>query len=173
MTIALLAEHWQVSQCKIHRMITEGLPVLQFDRAVRIHPKVAAKLGSRLWCRGRKQTPMETEPVPDPKRTPGAGATETQRRPSPRRAAVSADPAVAGEVYINREQLRSLVPASDMSVWRWQRNPAIAFPRSVKLGENGRNFWWLPAIRAWLQRREERAEPRNPPDGDGQTEQIV
>jgi predicted DNA-binding transcriptional regulator AlpA len=64
-----------------------------------------------------------------------------------------------------------------MSLWRWQRNPAIAFPPPVKLGENGRNFWWLPAIRAWLRRREERAEPKNPPagggEGDGQTEQIV
>jgi predicted DNA-binding transcriptional regulator AlpA len=95
--------------------------------------------------------------------TPGADATETQRRQHHhRRAAVSADPALAGEVYINREQLRSLVPASDMSLWRWQRNPAIAFPPPVKLGENGRNFWWLPAIRAWLRRRETTAPQVTP-----------
>jgi hypothetical protein len=52
---------------------------------------------------------------------PGADATEMQRRRSHRRrAAVSADPALAGEVHIYCEQLRSLIPASDMSLWRWR-----------------------------------------------------
>jgi predicted DNA-binding transcriptional regulator AlpA len=109
---------------------------------------------------------------------PGADETGIQRRPRHRRcAAVSADPAAAGEVYINREQLRSLVPASDMSLWRWQRNPAIAFPPPVKLGKNGRNYWWLPALHAWLRCREELGEPKNHSarrrKGDGKTEDTV
>jgi predicted DNA-binding transcriptional regulator AlpA len=81
---------------------------------------------------------------------------DTQRRPlRPKpRAVISADPSAAEERYINREQLRELIPASDMTVWRWQRDPKIAFPLPFKLGAGGRNFWWLPAIRAWLRRRE-------------------
>jgi predicted DNA-binding transcriptional regulator AlpA len=60
--------------------------------------------------------------------------------------------------YINREQLRTLIPASDMTLWRWQRNPKVAFPSPVKLGEDGRNYWWLPAIRSWMQQRQERSD---------------
>jgi predicted DNA-binding transcriptional regulator AlpA len=75
------------------------------------------------------------------------------RRPKPR-AVISADPVAAEERYINREQLRELIPASDMTLWRWQRDPEIAFPLPSKLGAGGRNFWWLPAVRAWLRKRE-------------------
>jgi predicted DNA-binding transcriptional regulator AlpA len=81
------------------------------------------------------------------------GALRGPPRPKPR-AVISVDPAAAEERYINREQLRELIPTSDMSVWRWQRDPKIAFPLPFKLGAGGRNFWWLPAVRAWLRRRE-------------------
>jgi predicted DNA-binding transcriptional regulator AlpA len=57
--------------------------------------------------------------------------------------------------YINREQLRALIPASDMTLWRWQRNPKVAFPCPIKLGDDGRNYWWLPAIRSWMRQRQE------------------
>jgi predicted DNA-binding transcriptional regulator AlpA len=80
--------------------------------------------------------------------------TRLPRRPKAR-AVISADPAAAENRYINRGQLRELIPASDMTLWRWQKDPEIAFPKPVKLGANGRNFWWLPTIRAWLRRREE------------------
>jgi predicted DNA-binding transcriptional regulator AlpA len=59
--------------------------------------------------------------------------------------------------YINREQLRALVPACDMTLWRWQRNPRVSFPAPVKLGDDGRNYWWLPSVRAWMRQREERS----------------
>jgi predicted DNA-binding transcriptional regulator AlpA len=49
-----------------------------------------------------------------------------------------------------------VIPASDMTIWRWQRDSEIAFPVPVKLGDNGRNYWWLPDVRAWMRRREER-----------------
>jgi predicted DNA-binding transcriptional regulator AlpA len=57
------------------------------------------------------------------------------------------------ERYIGRRELRRLFPVSDMTIWRWQHDPQIAFPAPAKLGINGRNFWWLPAIREWEQRR--------------------
>jgi hypothetical protein len=61
MTVAQLAEHWQLSPRTIHRMITQGLPVLQFGRALRIHPKVVVKLESHLLRRGKSQTQTDTE----------------------------------------------------------------------------------------------------------------
>jgi predicted DNA-binding transcriptional regulator AlpA len=76
-------------------------------------------------------------------------AQPPRRKPS---AAISADPAAAEERYINREQLRELLPASDMTLWRWMRDPAIGFPALTKLGST-RNFWWLPDIRLWIRNR--------------------
>jgi hypothetical protein len=63
------------------------------------------------------------------------------------------------ERYVNREQLREIIPTSDMTLWRWQRDPKIGFPASVKLGADGRNYWWLPKVRAWMREREERRVP--------------
>jgi len=72
-----------------------------------------------------------------------------------RATAVTAPP--PEERYINRQQLRVLVPASDMTLWRWQQNPNVAFPVPVKLGAEGFNYWWLPTVREWMRRREERS----------------
>jgi predicted DNA-binding transcriptional regulator AlpA len=63
------------------------------------------------------------------------------------------------ERYISRRELRQLLPVSDMTIWRWQHDPQIAFPAPVKPGINGRNFWWLPAIRYWEQGRRTVVEP--------------
>jgi predicted DNA-binding transcriptional regulator AlpA len=82
---------------------------------------------------------------------PNRGANEGKRHA---RSPISADPGATNERYIKREQLRELVPSSDMSVWRWTHDPEIAFPRAVKLGSGGRNYWWLPAVLAWLRHRE-------------------
>lgn len=47
MTVDQVAKHWQLSPRAVRRMITQGrLQVLRFGRAVRIHPKVVAKLDS-------------------------------------------------------------------------------------------------------------------------------
>jgi predicted DNA-binding transcriptional regulator AlpA len=69
--------------------------------------------------------------------------------------------------YINREQLRELIPVVDMTIWRWERDPEIAFPAPVKLGADGRNYWWLPTVREWLGHRADRLavkreHPRSP-----------
>jgi len=75
---------------------------------------------------------------------------------SRRSGAAGAAPLVPEDRYINREELRAVIPTSDMTIWRWQRDSEIAFPVPVKLGDNGRNYWWLPDVRAWMRRREER-----------------
>jgi predicted DNA-binding transcriptional regulator AlpA len=50
------------------------------------------------------------------------------------------------ERYVNSKQLREIIPASVMTLWRWQRDPEVAFPAPVKLGADGRNYWWLPGV---------------------------
>jgi predicted DNA-binding transcriptional regulator AlpA len=57
------------------------------------------------------------------------------------------------ERYIGRRELRAMFPVSDMTIWRWTRDPAVAFPKPRKLGRNGRNFWWLPEILEWERHR--------------------
>ena len=50
---------------------------------------------------------------------------------------------------LNRRQLRALIPASDMTIWRWQRANLFPVPISI----NGRNYWRLDEIEAWLRDR--------------------
>ena len=62
-------------------------------------------------------------------------------------------PEKLSERYVSRRELRAHFPVSDMTIWRWMRDPEVAFPRSRKLGRNGRNFWWLPEILEWERQR--------------------
>jgi predicted DNA-binding transcriptional regulator AlpA len=57
------------------------------------------------------------------------------------------------ERYVGRGELREIFPVSDMTVWRWMRNPRVGFPKPVKLGADGRNYWWLPTLREWQDSR--------------------
>jgi predicted DNA-binding transcriptional regulator AlpA len=75
--------------------------------------------------------------------------------------AVLTPPPAPEDQYINRQQLRVLVPASDMTLWRWQRDDKVAIPAPVKLGADGRNYWYLPKVRDWMRRREERSAQIN------------
>jgi predicted DNA-binding transcriptional regulator AlpA len=63
------------------------------------------------------------------------------------------------ERYVNSKQLREIIPASVMTLWRWQRDPEVAFPAPVKLGADGRNYWWLPGVHTWMRDREKRRAP--------------
>jgi prophage regulatory protein len=56
---------------------------------------------------------------------------------------------VASSRLLNRRQLRALIPASDMTIWRWQRANLFPLPISI----NGRNYWRLDEIEAWLRDR--------------------
>jgi hypothetical protein len=42
-----------------------------------------------------------------------------------------------GERLLPRRELRGLVPVSDMTIWRWERDGL--FPRHLSI--NGRNYW--------------------------------
>ena len=50
---------------------------------------------------------------------------------------------------VNRRQLRGLIPASDMTIWRWEQTDQ--FPLHLTI--NGRNYWRLDEIEEWLDRR--------------------
>jgi len=56
--------------------------------------------------------------------------------------------------YVGRAEMRERYPVSDMTIWRWMRDPKISFPAPIKLGKNGRNYWWLPDLDAWDASRE-------------------
>ena len=51
--------------------------------------------------------------------------------------------------------------ASAMTIWRWQKDPAVAFPKPVKLG-NRANFWWLPDLTSWDNQRRAASQPGKP-----------
>lgn len=51
-----------------------------------------------------------------------------------------------GERLLNRRMLRQAVPASDMTIWRWERDEI--FPRHLTI--NGRNYWLRSEVMAWL-----------------------
>ena len=57
------------------------------------------------------------------------------------------------ERLLTRRLLRELVPVSDMTIWRWERDGL--FPRHLTV--NSRNYWLLSEVKAWLaaQRRGE------------------
>jgi predicted DNA-binding transcriptional regulator AlpA len=38
---------------------------------------------------------------------------------------------------------------SAMCLWRWRNNPALAFPRPVRIGSSSRLYWRLGDLRAW------------------------
>ena len=53
---------------------------------------------------------------------------------------------VPPKILITRRQLRLIIPASDMTIWRWER--AGSFPQHIRI--NGRNYWLSSEISAWL-----------------------
>jgi predicted DNA-binding transcriptional regulator AlpA len=54
------------------------------------------------------------------------------------------------ERLLPRRELRRLVPVSDMTIWRWERDGL--FPRHVSI--NGRNYWRLSEISEWMDRQQ-------------------
>lgn len=61
----------------------------------------------------------------------------------------------------NRQQLRSIWPVSDMTVWRAEQERG--FPRHVTI--NKRNYWPADAVDAWLEARvREGGSPRPAPE---------
>lgn len=63
--------------------------------------------------------------------------------------------ALEEDMLISGRQLRTIIPVSEMTIWRWHANPKyahIGFPKPKRV--NGRLFWKLEEIRAWWARRE-------------------
>lgn len=50
------------------------------------------------------------------------------------------------EKLLPRRLLRKLVPVSDMTIWRWERDGS--FPRHLTV--HGRNYWLNSEVRAWM-----------------------
>ena len=48
-----------------------------------------------------------------------------------------------GEMLLPRRALRKLIPVSDMTIYRWERDGI--FPRHLAI--NGRNYWRLSEVR--------------------------
>jgi predicted DNA-binding transcriptional regulator AlpA len=53
------------------------------------------------------------------------------------------------ERLLPRRELRTLVPVSDMTIWRWERDGF--FPRHLSI--NSRNYWRLSEVREWMDRQ--------------------
>ena len=62
----------------------------------------------------------------------------------------------SGEQLMNRRMLRQTVPASDMTIWRWERDGL--FPQHLNI--NGRNYWLRSEVMEWLARQKRGHRPR-------------
>jgi predicted DNA-binding transcriptional regulator AlpA len=54
------------------------------------------------------------------------------------------------ERLLPRRELRRIIPVSDMTIWRWERDGH--FPRHVSI--NGRNYWRLSEVSDWIERQQ-------------------
>ena len=52
----------------------------------------------------------------------------------------------SSERLLPRRELRNLVPVSDMTIWRWERDGQ--FPRHLSI--NGRNYWLRSEVLRWM-----------------------
>lgn len=58
----------------------------------------------------------------------------------------------SGKQYIVRRKLRSRFgDISEMTLWRWEHDKRLAFPRAVTI--NGRKYYDLAEIEAWERSR--------------------
>ena len=72
--------------------------------------------------------------------------------------------AVGGDPVLDARRTRQYVgDISDMTLWRWQEDPELAFPQPDLVIGN-RRFWRLSAIESWLavQGERSRATPPQP-----------
>ena len=54
----------------------------------------------------------------------------------------------SSEKFLTSQQVRTRYgDKSDMTLYRWVRNPTLGFPQPVVI--NGRRFWRLSELQAW------------------------
>jgi predicted DNA-binding transcriptional regulator AlpA len=49
------------------------------------------------------------------------------------------------EELLSRREIRRIIPKSDMTIYRWERDGT--FPRCIKI--NGRSYWRANDVREW------------------------
>ena len=59
---------------------------------------------------------------------------------------LSEENASPGEKLLRRRELRALIPVSDMTIYRWERDGQ--FPRHISV--NSRNYWLLSEVLTWI-----------------------
>jgi predicted DNA-binding transcriptional regulator AlpA len=57
------------------------------------------------------------------------------------------------ERLLSRKLLRQLMPVSDMTIWRWERDGT--FPKHLTI--NGRNYWLFRDVMSWLEIQKSRS----------------
>ena len=65
-------------------------------------------------------------------------------------------PAPNGKRLLTRRLIRRVVPVSDMTIWRWERDGR--FPRHLTI--NGRNYWIHEEVEGWLEGQARSSVPR-------------
>lgn len=67
-------------------------------------------------------------------------------------ALTSGSPGSSPKTYLSSLQVRARYGGvSDMSLWRWSRDPELGFPAPIRI--NNRRFWDCAALDAFDQRR--------------------
>ncbi len=51
------------------------------------------------------------------------------------------------QAYLPAGQVRARYGVSDMSLWRWLRDPELGFPAPIKIHK--RRYWKLAELEAW------------------------
>ena len=52
---------------------------------------------------------------------------------------------------LTRRLLRQIVPVSDMTIWRWEHDHDLGFPKAITI--NGRKYFDLDLIEEWERNR--------------------
>jgi predicted DNA-binding transcriptional regulator AlpA len=67
-------------------------------------------------------------------------------------------------IVLLEEACRLAGDVDPSTLWRWQRDPRVAFPMHVQLGPQKR-AWWLSELQAWLRARPRAERPSHAKDG--------
>ena len=57
--------------------------------------------------------------------------------------------------YLPRAKLKTRYGVTEMSIWRWERDPLVGFPDPIII--NGKKFYDLDELEAWEDRRRARS----------------
>ena len=57
------------------------------------------------------------------------------------------DDQTPADIYLTATQIRARYNVSDMSIWRWLRDPHLKFPQPIII--NRRRYWRLSELVSW------------------------